>query len=201
MKQQVFVIHGGTAFDTYEEYFNYLQNKEVSLEKLLGRDWKMNLQDNLGSDYEVFLPKMPNSQNAIYKEWCVWFEKFLPLLDDRVIFVGHSLGAVFLAKYLSENTVTKKVKATLLVAPPFGTDEGRVLPQFSIVTSLEKLGAQGGKVIIFHSKDDPVVDFSELKEYQDRLLSLESKVFEDRGHFNMEKFPEIIEDIKKLGRD
>ncbi len=43
MKQQVFVIHGGTAFDTYEEYFEYLKNKEVSLEKLQGRDWKMNL--------------------------------------------------------------------------------------------------------------------------------------------------------------
>ena len=105
MKQQVFVIHGGTAFDTYEEYISYLQKKEVSLEKLLGRDWKLNLQDNLGSDYEVFLPKMPNAQNAVYKEWCIWFEKYLPLLDDGVILVGHSLGAVFLAKYLSEHDV------------------------------------------------------------------------------------------------
>lgn len=116
-----------------------------------------------------------------------------------MIFVGHSLGAVFLAKYLSENNVTKKIKATLLVAPPFGTDEGRVLPQFSIITSLEKLEAQGGKVIIFHSKDDPVVDFSELKECQDRLSSLESKVFLDREHFNKEEFSEMVEEIQRLG--
>ncbi len=199
MKQQVFVIHGGTAFDRYEEYFSYLENKEVSLEQLERRDWKMNLQNNLGEHFEVFLPKMPNAQNAVYKEWCVWFEKFLPLLDDGVIFVGHSLGSVFLAKYLSENNVTKKIKATLLVAPPFGTDEGRVLPQFSIITSLEKLEAQGGKVIIFHSKDDPVVDFSELKECQDRLSSLESKVFLDREHFNKEEFSEMVEEIQRLG--
>lgn len=196
MKQQVFVIHGGTAFDTYEEYFNYLQNKEVSLEKLKGRDWKMNLQDNLGSDYEVFLPKMQNSQNAVFKEWCVWFEKFLPLLDDGVILVGHSLGGVFLAKYLSENSVTKKIQATLLVAPPYGRDLGQPLPQFSITSSLEKLQLQGGKVFIFHSKDDPVVDFSELKRYQDTLPSLDTRVFEDRGHFNMEEFPEILEEIR-----
>ncbi len=198
MKQQVFVIHGGTAFDTYEEYFEYLKNKEVSLEKLQGRDWKMNLQDDLGEDFDVFLPKMPNSQNAVYKEWCIWFEKFLPLLNDGVILVGHSLGAVFLAKYLSENNVTKKIKGIVLVAPPYDNDEGKKLPQFAITTSLEKLEAQGGKVIIFHSKDDPVVDFSELKQYQDKLPSLETRVFEDRGHFNIEEFPEILLDIREL---
>ncbi len=141
---------------------------------------------------------MPNSQNAVYKEWCIWFEKFLPLLNDGVILVGHSLGAVFLAKYLSENNVTKKIKGIVLVAPPYDNDEGKKLPQFAITTSLEKLEAQGGKVIIFHSKDDPVVDFSELKQYQDKLPSLETRVFEDRGHFNIEEFPEILLDIREL---
>ncbi len=199
MKQQIFVIHGGTAFDTYEEYFEYLKTKEVSLERLQGIDWKMNLQEKLGDTFEVFLPKMPNAQNAVYAEWCIWFEKFLPLLNDGLILVGHSLGAVFLAKYLSEHDVAKKISGTLLVAPPFATDEGRILPQFAITTSLEKLEQQGGKVIIYHSKDDLVVPFGELKQYQDRLPTLETRIFEDRGHFNMEEFPEIVEEIRKLG--
>jgi predicted alpha/beta hydrolase family esterase len=198
MKQQVFVIHGGNAFDTYEEYFSYLQNKEVSLEKLQGGDWKMNLQDNLGDGYEVFLPKMPNSQNAVYKEWCVWVEKFLPLLNDGVILVGHSLGAVFLAKYLSEHIVMKEIKATLLVAPPFGRDLGQPLPEFSITEPLTKFKEQGGKIVIYHSKDDPVVDFAELAHYQAQLPTVEAKIFEDRGHFNMEDFSEIVVEIRKL---
>lgn len=240
MKQQVFVIHGGTAFDTYEEYISYLQNKEVSLEKLQGRDWKMNLQDTLGDGYEVYLVKMPNAFNAVYKEWCLWFEKFLPLLNDGVIFVGHSLGAVFLAKYLSEHEISigytsldeirgetrifektynqyddekisrfdkedrqvgvpyKKIKATLLVAPPFGRDLGEPLPQFSITEPLTKFNEQGGKIIIFHSKDDPVVDFSELAHYQEQLPEATIKIFEDRGHFNMEDFPEIVEGVTVL---
>lgn len=198
MKQQIFVIHGGTAFNTYDEYISYLQEKEVSLEKLIGRDWKMNLQDTLGEEYEVYLPKMPNAQNAVYKEWCLWFEKFLPLLDDGVILVGHSLGAVFLAKYLSEHIVTKKIKATLLVAPPFGRDLGEPLPQFSITAPLAGLEQQGGKVVIYHSKDDQVVDFSELSQYQKQLASLETRVFEDRGHFNMEEFSEIVADIRSI---
>ena len=241
MKQQVFVIHGGTAFDTYEEYISYLQKKEVSLEKLLGRDWKLNLQDNLGSDYEVFLPKMPNAQNAVYKEWCIWFEKFLPLLDDGVILVGHSLGAVFLAKYLSEHDVLigpenldeiheetrifketytlygdgkinsfdkeghqvvrsykKRIKATLLVAPPFGRDLGEPLPQFSITESLTTFETQGGKISIYHSKDDPVVDFAELAHYQAQLPEATANIFEDKGHFNMEDFPEMVKEIRNI---
>lgn len=240
MKQQVFVIHGGTAFNTYEEYFEYLTKKEVSLEKLQGRDWKINLQDDLGDGYEVFLPKMPNSQNAVYKEWCIWFEKFLPLLNDGVILVGHSLGAVFLAKYLSEHDISigfdsldeirgetrifeetynqyddekisrfdkegrqvgvpyKKIKATLLVAPPFGRDLGEPLPQFSITEPLTKFQEHGGKIVIYHSKDDPVVDFAELTHYQAQLPEAIVNIFEDREHFNMENFPEIVGEIKKF---
>lgn len=200
MKQQVFVIHGGTAFDTYEEYFEYLQSKEVNLEKLQNKDWKGLLQGKLGNEFDVFLTKMPNAQNAVYLEWKVWFEKFLCLLDDDVIFVGHSLGAVFLAKYLSENTVSIKILGTLLVAPPFNNDLGMPLPQFSIMTSLEKLEEQGGKVLIYHSKDDPVVSFSELEEYQKRLKAASCRIFEDRGHFNQSEFNEILEDIKDISQ-
>jgi predicted alpha/beta hydrolase family esterase len=199
MKQQIFVIHGGTAFATYEEYLSYLQCKEVSLEKLQARDWKMNLQDVLGTNYDVFLPKMPNSANAVYNEWCIWFEKYLPLLNDGVILVGHSLGAVFLAKYLSEHEITKKVAGTFLVAPPYHDDLGVELPEFAIKGSLLGLQRQGGKVILFHSKDDPVVAFSETKKYQEALPELDIRVFEDRGHFNSEDFPEIVEEIKKFG--
>jgi predicted alpha/beta hydrolase family esterase len=198
MKQQVFVIHGGTAFDTYEEYLQYLTQKEVSLEKLQAKDWKANLQNELGEMFEVFLVKMPNAQNAVYQEWKVWFEKYLPLLNDGVILIGHSLGAVFLAKYLSENKIIRKITATLLVAPPYNNDDGRPLPQFSITSSLLLLEQQGGDVIFFHSKDDLVVAFTELLEYQRALPSAQVRIFEDRGHFNMAEFPEMIKEIRNI---
>ncbi len=196
--QQVFVIHGGTAFDTYDEYLTYLSNKELSLEMLTQKGWKENLQEFLGDRYVVYLPKMPNSANAVYKEWCIWFEKYLTLLDNGVILVGHSLGAVFLAKYLSEHTISKHIKATFLVAPPFGHDLGEQLPQFSITGSLQGLALQGGKIILFHSKDDPVVNISEVGFYQEKIPNLDVRIFDNRGHFNEGTFPEIVEEIKNL---
>ena len=124
--QQVFVIHGGNAFNSYEEYISALEEKVVSLEDFTRKGWKKSLQEKLGAEYEVFNPQMPNGQNAKYPEWKIYFEKFLPLFSDNVIFVGHSLGGIFLAKYFSENKVSKKIKATILIAAPYDEDKGKI---------------------------------------------------------------------------
>lgn len=196
MKQQVFVIHGGDAFNTYEEYLSFLEGYEVSLEKLQKKGWKDSLAENLGSDYDVYLVKMPNGYNAKYKEWKLWFEKYLPLLNDNLILIGNSLGAVFLAKYLSEENISRKIKATFLVAAPFDRDGGKKLPEFAVTSSLSKLAKQAGELYMYHSKDDPVVEYSELEKYREQLPNAHIKSFEDRKHFNGETFPEIMEDIR-----
>lgn len=196
MKQQIFVIHGGTAFDSYDEYVAYLRSKTVDLDKLVSKDWKDRLQGNLDDDFTVYLLKMPNSQNAKYLEWAIWFEKYIPLMNEGALLVGHSLGAVFLAKYLAENRFPKTIKGVFLVAAPYDDDEGRKLPEFAITAPLAQLGAQAGKLFFYHSKDDPVVAFSELSRYERELPAATYRIFEDRLHFNMESFPEIVEDIK-----
>lgn len=197
---QVFVIHGGTTFATYEEYLHYLKTKEIDIQTLKAKGWKDSL-DSLGPGYEVIAPRMPNAQNAKYEEWKLWFERFIPFLKDGVVLVGHSLGGVFLAKYLSENSFPKKIKATLLVAAPYEYDIGSPLPQFSIQKPLKKFGEQGGKIILYHSKDDPIVPFTELAKYQKELPEAQVRVFEDRGHFNHEEFPEVLQDLTELGAD
>ncbi len=198
MKQQVFVIPGGDAFATYDEYMAFLTNYEVSLKRLRTVRWRSKLPDSLGDGFDVYVVEMPNRYNAKYPEWKIWFEKHLLLMDETIILIGTSLGAVFLAKYMSENSLSKNVRATFLVAPPYGEDGGRKLPEFAITTSLKKLGEQGGSLFFYHSKDDPVVAFSELAKFQQELPNATYRVFEDRQHFNQEDFPEIVEDIKNL---
>lgn len=53
MKKQIITIHGGDTFEKYEDYITNLKNKTVTLEKLRAKDWKANLQNDLGEDYEV----------------------------------------------------------------------------------------------------------------------------------------------------
>jgi uncharacterized protein len=197
-EKQILVIHGGDSFATHAEYIEALESYTVSLMDGQGTGWKSTLQKELGADYTVTLPRMPNSHNAKYAEWKLWFEKYIPLLDDGVILIGHSLGGSFLAKYLSEVEFPKKIGATFLISPPFDMDDGRKLVEFDQTSSLELLQEQGGEIYLYHSKDDPVVEFSEFLKYQTALPDAHVRIFEDKGHFNQESFPEIVEGIKSL---
>jgi len=198
MKKQVLVIHGGDSFVNYKEYLSFLLNYPIELKDLFKKNWKDFLQEKLGPEYEVIQPQMPNKFNAKYEEWKIWFEKHIPFLENNLILVGHSMGGVFLAKYLSENNLLKKIQATFLVAPPYNVDEGRKLVEFILPESLQRFEKQGGKITLYHSKDDPVVAFLELDKYKKMLPNAEVKIFEDRGHFSDQQFPEIVKDIQNL---
>lgn len=52
------------------------------------------------------------------------------------------------------------------------------------------------KIFLYHSKDDNIVNFSEMEKYAKALPEAEKYIFEDRGHFLGEDFLELIENIK-----
>ena len=195
------LIHGGDNWETYEGYLTYLKNKQIDFQKHgLGiKGWQDNLQVRLGEGFEVIRPEMPSKRNAKYVEWKIWFEKFFPFINDNVILVGGSLGALFLAKYLSENDFPKKIKAVFLLSGPARDNlPDYKLLDFSLPSSLEKLSDHAEKIFLYHSKDDNVVPFSDLEIYQKTLPNATTRVFEDRGHLNMPEFPELVEDIRSL---
>lgn len=198
MTTQIVIIHGGNAFNTYEEYVADLRASLLTLERLRGQGWKNGLSDALGEGYEVLQPRMPNERNAKYLEWVIWFLKLTPLLDPEVIFVGHSLGGIFLAKYLSENIYPKKITATYLIAAPFNTDTKHPLADFVVSENLSLFAKQGGKIVLYHSKDDEVVPYENVVRYRHALPNAELRTFNDRQHFNQEMFPELVDDIKEV---
>ena len=199
MKPQLVVIHGGMVYPSQESYLHALKTDPVDIGYFQRtRKWKDRLEDDLGDVFEILRPEMPSSGNAKYDEWCIWFERMIPFLRDGVIFVGHSLGGVFLARYLNEHDVPAKIKATLLLAAPYDDESVEPLGDFCIRTPLEKLSAQGGEIHIWNSADDPVVAIDEQEKYAKALPTAHIRTFTDRGHFSLETFPEIVEFLKGL---
>jgi predicted alpha/beta hydrolase family esterase len=196
--KQIFVVHGGNAFEKYEEYLAYLKTKDVSLEKLFFNDWKRNLSEQVGEGFVVISPQMPNSQNARYAEWKIWFERLVPFMNDGIVFIGHSLGGIFLAKYLSENDFPKKIRATFLIAAPFNTKNEHPIADFILTSDLSKFADQGGEIFLYQSKDDFVVPYSDVVNFKKALPGSHLRTFENRGHFKQADLPELIEDIKSL---
>ncbi|MAF20074.1 MAG: hypothetical protein CMI55_00120 [Parcubacteria group bacterium] len=199
MKKQVVMIHGGTTFKTYKDYMVFLKSLKIDLEKSKKKGWNASLQDKLGKNFEVLFLKMPNAINAKYDEWKILFNKVAPLLRNNVILIGHSLGGVFLAKYLSENKFPKKILASILIAPPYDEEyTEEPLTDFVISNNLEKFKKQGGKIFIYYSEDDPVVPYADFEKYQKALPDAILRIFKNKGHFNQPTFPELVGEIKGL---
>lgn len=194
--KQILIIHGGDSFSSYEAYLKNLQERSLDYSRLLPkRGWKQWLADQL-PEADILLPTFPNSDNAVFEEWKIIFEKLIPFLDDDVCIVGHSLGAMFLAKYLQEHPLDKKIHQLILVAGGYDDDTSEDLGSFS-VSSATRLFESADTVHLFHSKDDPVVPYTELSKFQRDLPSAIVHSFDDKGHFLDPTFPELLETIKQ----
>jgi uncharacterized protein len=203
MKKQVMVIHGGETFRSYKDYFKFIKTRKIDFSDYANRkpNWKKDLPKNLGKGYEVIFPAMPNPLNARYKEWKIWFDKFVLHIKPGAILIGHSLGGIFLAKFLSENKLGKKIKALFLVAAPF--DEKDIkdsLADFRLKKDLSLIEKQAMNIFIYHSKDDKIVPFADSQKFLRQLPGAVFRSLKNRGHFIQEKFPEIVKDIKRLGK-
>lgn len=200
-KKTVIAIHGGDSFLDYEQYIKSLLEIKVDPFASYGDSWRKRLPELLGEGFLVITPKMPCKENAKYEEWKIWFEKYLPYINEDTHLVGHSLGAMFLAKYCSENQLPVAVAGVHLVAggyTPIHEDGKQIIgggdfyAQKKDLRNLERLG----NCIVYHSEDDPVVGFDCAAFLLKHASKIQFNSFIGRGHFLHEDFPELIDNIK-----
>jgi len=201
MKQLIF-IHGGEAYSDPADYEINLQQQEVLVGQYKEKKrwhYMPTLQEALGDDWQVVRPDMPADSNAKYEHWRLWFEKYVPHLEDGVVLVGHSLGSMFLSRYLSENLFPVKISKLFLMAGEFtrrrdrqpGEEDGEFF--YTHLQNFSQLDKVAGELYLVHSKDDPVVPFENQAKFAEYLPSAHLITFADKGHFWDEQFPEIIE--------
>lgn len=199
-KKQIFFIHGADSFKNYKDYLRHLKTKNVSLDKWI--NWRDEYLDKkLGSSFDIIRPRFPNPDNAYYIEWKINFERYIPLLKSGVILIGMSMGAIFLAKYLSENKFPKKLSAVFLIAPPFSNK----LPGeyygggFELKPDLSLTEKNCKNTTLFFSQDDESVPIIHATKYAKKLPKAKIMIFESKnGHFRIPEFPEIIKLIKEV---
>lgn len=205
MKKQLLYIHGGDSYSRYEDFLADLRTRRPrNLPNEEKKEiWAEKLEEEL-VDYEVFKPAMPNKQNARYEEWKIWLERHFEFLDNGVTVLGWSLGAMFLAKYLSENQFPVKIKALYLLAGPggnFALKEGNVggdCADFRFnAEDFGKIKDFIPSINIWHSTDDFVVPFVEFDFYKKALPSANFREFSDKNHFLVEDLPELWAEFKK----
>lgn len=197
-KTQILSIHGGMAFKNKSDYLDFLKNKKVSIEERVA--WSGDyLKNALEDDFQLIKPRMPLADDAKYEEWKIHFEKLLGLLDDDIILLGNSLGGIFLAKYLSENIIPKKIISTYLVCPPF---EDSLIGEnlaggFELQSDLSMIEKNCKNVKLLFSEDDDCVPVEHAEKYKEKLVISDIIIYEGKnGHFDVPEFPELVEMIK-----
>lgn len=191
-KPQICIIHGGVVFESDEAYQQSLRDLEINYDRLLyAPSWKNWLAEQV-SDYDVLMPSMPNKINAKYDDWALYFSKIVPFLRPDAVLIGHSLGGIFLAKYFTENSLAKPFAKLILIAAPYDDETGESLKGFKL-TDVSKLSDAFSEIHLLYSTDDPVVPFPENEKYLHDLPDAGIQVFDDKQHFNMPLFPELLE--------
>lgn len=199
-KIQILWIHGGNTFKNRKDYLDYLLNKKISLEKSTVWYYEDNFDNELGNSFEIIRPTMPLKENAKYEEWKIVFENYLKAVNNNCVLMGVSLGGIFLAKYLSENKLSKKIKAVYLFAPPYDNEiKGEDLcGGFKLKKDLSLIVKNCKNIRLFFSSDDIVVPLSQAEKYRKKIKKADIRIVDNaKGHFRAEKLPDIIKTIKE----
>lgn len=196
---QVLLIHGGATFKSRRGYLHYLKTREITVGKQT--TWVGDyLRESLGGRFEVIRLHMPLLENARYSDWKIHFERHLPYLKDDLVMVGFCLGAVFLAKYLSENRFPRRIRAVYLVGAPFDDTlpDDDLTGGFRLGRDLSGLDDGPKRLCMIFSKDDDVVPLSHAEKYRKKLKNAEILICENKhGHFEVPELPEIVDMIKR----
>jgi uncharacterized protein len=157
------------------------------------------LAAELGPDYRLIAPEMPDADNPHYQPWRDRIERELEAIDGNVIFVGHSFGGSVLLTYLAEGSYRKPVRGLFLVSVPNWGPDGWAFAEFALPNDVgSRLPVS--RIFLYHSRDDLEVPFAHLAYYQDHLPTATARPIEGSEHSFVAGLPTLVDDIKSLPR-
>lgn len=191
--KQILFIHGGDSYSDHKTYLKSLKNSPLDYQRIkYHQHWRNWIAKKL-KDYDVLVPTMPNGFNAKYNEWVIWFEKIIPYMQNDFQIIGHSLGAMFLAKYLHAHKLPRKAHRIVLISGQYGEDGNSESCGSFVVNSARGIEKSADEIHLIHSQDDPLVNFQSLGKFQSDIPNSIVHIFKDKGHFNLETFPELLD--------
>lgn len=155
------------------------------------------LQSELGPDYHVHFPMMPNEASPDYAAWSRHLSEVLAALGSDAILVGHSLGASMLIKILVEKESRHGVGGVFLIAAPYWGDQGWASEE-------DELPKDAGTrlslpLFLYHSRDDEVVPYAHVELYLKAFPHAQLRPLSGRNHQLDDDLSEVAADIRSLG--
>jgi predicted alpha/beta hydrolase family esterase len=166
VKHQLLFVQGG-GHGVHDEWDNKLVES---------------LRRELGQDYEIRYPRMPNEDDPDYTPWKTTLEREFGTLQDGAILVGHSVGGTILVKVLAEHSPAQKLGAIFLIAAPFVGDGGWSSDDLQFPSDLGARLPQGIPIHFYHGLEDEVAPPSHVDLYARAVPQARVHRLRDRDH-------------------
>lgn len=194
MHRNAIVLHGKPG---EEEYYDLNQASASNAH------WLAWLQNALmANDIHCYNPEVPFAFEPQYELWRKEFERVD--INQDTLLVGHSTGAGFIVKWLSEHKDVN-VSKIVLVAPyfdPFGEIKEKDFFNFQFDRDLASRTKYG--VTVFHSDNDMQDVQLSTKKLLEEVDGINYVEFYNYGHFckewnmNTDEFPELLEECLRV---
>jgi pimeloyl-ACP methyl ester carboxylesterase len=155
------------------------------------------LQNFLDESYVVHYPLLGNEPAPDFGRKKQIAEQ-ISLINSEIILVAHSLGASMLLKYLSENSVQKKIAGIFLIATPFWSGDEDWKQPLKLQKGFADHLPQGVPIFLYHSKDDEEAPFDHLAIYARHLPQATVREIAHGGHQLNNDMSLVTRDIKSL---
>ncbi|MBI2056488.1 MAG: alpha/beta hydrolase [Candidatus Sungbacteria bacterium] len=182
--KRIFIIHGYKSFPT-DCWFPWLKDELIK------------------RGFTVYVPRFTNSHEPKFEKWLETIREAVGIADENTYFIGHSLGAIAIIRYL-QTLKKEKIGGAVFVA-------GRVIfrPRktsaisgfFETPIRWSNVKKVTGKTIGVYSIDDPFVSIENGRLLEQKLgtkLVLEK----NKGHFSRDdavlKLPIVLKNILSI---
>jgi len=154
--------------------------------------------------FEVKTFDMPNSFHPKIEEWVDFLHKEISNeeMDENTYFVGHSIGAQTIMRFLEKSHKHKKIGGCVFIAGWFKLvdlepEELEIAhPWQETPIDFERVLDHCNNFLAIFSKDDKNVHIEEADKFKENL-GAKIIIKENMGHFNkIKKIPEILNFIK-----
>jgi predicted alpha/beta hydrolase family esterase len=156
------------------------------------------LRRELGPNFEIRYPRMPNEDDPAYAAWKATLEKEFATLHDDAILVGHSIGGTILVNVLAESRSEREFGAIFLIAAPFVGEGGWPSDDMNPAPDLGAWLPRDLPVYIYHGLDDETAPPSHADLYARVIPQARVRRLPHRDHQLNNDLSEIAATIKSL---
>lgn len=157
------------------------------------------LRRELGGEYEVRYPRMPDEGDPNYARWSTAIRQQMAALDDGAVVVGHSVGAPILVHALAGQPPEKGLSAIVLIAAPFVGEGGWPSEEFELTKDLGTKLPSGARVDVFHGLRDETAPPSHAGLYAAAIPQAQVHQLPGRDHQLNNDLTEVAEAIRGGG--